>query len=329
MSAAGSAPSIPPTASAASPPGSRPTSPSLVLPAWDEFLEHRRRAGPGRPDPPRRAGRRATSACTWAPGRAAGPPPDAGRGGARRHRREADWSDHRRPSTRTRTTRPCSRRTAGAPRAEVLAALQRGAGRGRPTFLGRPGGRRARPPAGALGARAAAAADPGRCRRLRAGGARPRPRPGRCAGRRPSLLSAGLAALVDITGALAARCGISTPARLRLARGRLGVRQPCPAPGPTLELPVVPPAWPAVEGRAAVLLDASAGRRAVPAMLARRELRLHHVGGLLALAPIVEAVPGPARRRALRRRCATCAGSAGWSAGCRASRAERPAGRRC
>ena len=36
----------------------------------------------------------------------------------------------------------------------------------------------------------------------------------------------------------------------------------------------------------------SAGRRAVPPMLARRDLRLHHVKSLLALAPIVEAVPG-------------------------------------
>ena len=49
-----------------------------------------------------------------------------------------------------------------------------------------------------------------------------------------------------------------------------------------------------------MLLDASAGRRAVPALLARRELRLHHVTGLLALAPIVEAVPGLPGGAALR-----------------------------
>jgi hypothetical protein len=54
----------------------------------------------------------------------------------------------------------------------------------------------------------------------------------------------------------------------------------------------MPQGWAAVEGRAADLLDASAGRRAAAPMLARRDLRLHHVTGLLALAPIVEAVPG-------------------------------------
>ena len=57
-------------------------------------------------------------------------------------------------------------------------------------------------------------------------------------------------------------------------------------------------------GRADVLLDASAGRRAVPPLLARRELRLQHVTGLLALAPIIEAVPGlpggPALQSAIR-----------------------------
>ena len=57
-------------------------------------------------------------------------------------------------------------------------------------------------------------------------------------------------------------------------------------------------------GDAPALLDASAGRRSVPPMLARRDLRVHHMAGLLALAPIVEAVPGlpggPALRVAVR-----------------------------
>ena len=44
-----------------------------------------------------------------------------------------------------------------------------------------------------------------------------------------------------------------------------------------------------VDGRADALLDASAGRRSVAGLLARREMRLHHVSGLLALAPIVSA----------------------------------------
>jgi len=106
-----------------------------------------------------------------------------------------------------------------------------------------------------------------------------------------TLLSAGVAALVDTTGALAARCDISAGAACLSPEGGWAF-----AAGPgawtTLELPAMPQGWPAVEGRAADLLDASAGRRAVPPMLARRDLRLHHVKSLLALAPIVEAVPG-------------------------------------
>lgn len=115
----------------------------------------------------------------------------------------------------------------------------------------------------------------------------------------PETLAAGVAALVDTTGALA-------------TRGRLTARAACLTPEgswffaatadgwTTLELPEVPDGWAAVEGAADDVLDASAGRRQVPVMLARRELRLHHVPGLLALTPIVEAVPGLPGGAALR-----------------------------
>ena len=106
-----------------------------------------------------------------------------------------------------------------------------------------------------------------------------------------TLLSAGVAALVDTTGALAARCDISAGAACLSPEGGWAFAAR-PGAWTTLELPAMPQGWPAVEGRAADLLDASAGRRAVPPMLARRDLRLHHVKSLLALAPIVEAVPG-------------------------------------
>ena len=106
-----------------------------------------------------------------------------------------------------------------------------------------------------------------------------------------TLLSAGVAALVDTTGALAARCEISAGAACLSPEGGWAFAA-VPGAWTTLELPSMPQGWAAVEGRAADLLDASAGRRAVPPMLARRDLRLHHVTGLLALAPIVEAVPG-------------------------------------
>jgi hypothetical protein len=123
--------------------------------------------------------------------------------------------------------------------------------------------------------------------------------------REPSsaLLSAGVAALVDSTGALAARCDMSATAACLSPEGGWAFSA-APGAWTTMDLPVVPAGWPAVQAPAADLLDASAGRRAVPPMLARREMRLHHVGGLLALTPIVEAVPGlpggPALRTAVR-----------------------------
>jgi uncharacterized protein (TIGR03083 family) len=111
--------------------------------------------------------------------------------------------------------------------------------------------------------------------------------------RRPSagLLSAGVASLVDTTGALAARCGLSVTAACLAPEGGWAFSA-VPGAWTTLELPVVPAGWPAVQAPAADLLDASAGRRAVPPMLARRDMRVHHIAGLLALVPIVEAVPG-------------------------------------
>ena len=105
------------------------------------------------------------------------------------------------------------------------------------------------------------------------------------------MLSAGLASLVDVTGALAARCSISTTAGCLSPEGGWAFA----SKGPdwlTMDLPDVQTGWSVVDGRADALLDASAGRRSVPGLLARREMRLHHVSGLLALAPIVEAVPG-------------------------------------
>ncbi|MEO7981011.1 MAG: maleylpyruvate isomerase N-terminal domain-containing protein [Sporichthyaceae bacterium] len=113
------------------------------------------------------------------------------------------------------------------------------------------------------------------------------------------LLSAGVAALVDTTGALAARCELSAAAGCVAPEGGWAFSA-APGAWSTVELPVVPGGWAVVQGRAADILDASAGRRAVPPMLARRDLRLHQVTGLLALAPIVEAVPGLPGGSALR-----------------------------
>ncbi|MBA2769295.1 MAG: maleylpyruvate isomerase N-terminal domain-containing protein [Sporichthyaceae bacterium] len=107
----------------------------------------------------------------------------------------------------------------------------------------------------------------------------------------PALLSAGLAALVDTTGALSARAGLTASAACLSPEGSWSFAA-SPTAWTTLELPEVPGGLPTVQGAAADLLDASAGRRAAPPMLARRQLQLHNVARLLALAPLVEEVPG-------------------------------------
>lgn len=114
------------------------------------------------------------------------------------------------------------------------------------------------------------------------------------AGARPpstELLSAGLAGLVDTTGALAARSDITATAGCVTPEGGW-VFGTAAQRWTTLAMPEQRADWATVHGSATDLLDASAGRRAVPAMLARRELRMAHVSGLLALAPIIEGVPG-------------------------------------
>lgn len=119
----------------------------------------------------------------------------------------------------------------------------------------------------------------------------------------PELIGAGLAALVDTTGALAARDGLTAAAACATPVTGWGFTA-VPGAWTTLELPELPETWPRVEGTGEDLLDAAAGRRPAPAMLARRDLRLHHVAGLLALAPLVESVPGlpggPALQAAVR-----------------------------
>lgn len=107
----------------------------------------------------------------------------------------------------------------------------------------------------------------------------------------PEVLQSGLAALTDVTGALATSCGITGGVTLATPDGGWSfaadpegwvVR---PVPGGAQE-------GPAVEASAELLLEAASGRiNPVPAV-ARRQLKVHDVGGLLALAPIVQKVPG-------------------------------------
>jgi hypothetical protein len=105
------------------------------------------------------------------------------------------------------------------------------------------------------------------------------------------VLESGLAALADVTGALAASMEITGGVTLATPDGGWAFHSD--GGGWTVEQ--MPPGrvdGPAVEAPAELLLDAASGRiNPVPAV-ARRKLKVHDVGGLLQLAPIVQAVPG-------------------------------------
>ncbi|MGN6330920.1 MAG: maleylpyruvate isomerase N-terminal domain-containing protein [Motilibacteraceae bacterium] len=109
------------------------------------------------------------------------------------------------------------------------------------------------------------------------------------------LLLAGLGALADVTGALCARSGVSATVAILTPLGgwAFGSRGPdwtTVQLGPDAAASTL--GWPSLEGAAPVVLDASAGRAAVPPLLLRRELRVHDVPGLLALVPVLDGVPG-------------------------------------
>ncbi|MCW2636195.1 MAG: uncharacterized protein JWQ99_2562 [Blastococcus sp.] len=106
------------------------------------------------------------------------------------------------------------------------------------------------------------------------------------------VLQSGLAALADVTGALAASMDITGGATLVAPDG--GWTFASSAEGWTVRQ-VTPGQFsgPAVEATGAdLLLEAASGRiNPVPAV-ARRRLKVHEVSGLLALAPITQKVPG-------------------------------------
>src|SRR5215207_947884 len=107
----------------------------------------------------------------------------------------------------------------------------------------------------------------------------------------PDVLQSGLAALTDVTGGLAASMAIDGEVTLATPEG--GWTFVSAGGGWTVEQVAAGRIdGPAVEGPADLLLEAASGRiNPVPAV-ARRKLKVHDVGGLLQLAPIVQAVPG-------------------------------------
>ncbi len=114
----------------------------------------------------------------------------------------------------------------------------------------------------------------------------------------PQLLDYGVIALVDTTGALATRQGVTGSICAVLPNTVWGF-----GAGPdgwkVAELDAA--AGPAVEASAAVIIDVSAGRVLnVPALWNDGRLKTHDLTGLLALAPVIENVPGIPGGAALR-----------------------------
>jgi hypothetical protein len=106
-----------------------------------------------------------------------------------------------------------------------------------------------------------------------------------------ALLDAGLAALVDVTGVFAHRRGLR--AALTAWTGTAGWQMRTDRDGwTTTAVSARPPGAVVESSDAAVVLDASAGRRAVPALLASRTMRVHGLADIVRLAPIVDEVPG-------------------------------------
>ncbi|SFO25603.1 TIGR03083 family protein [Geodermatophilus obscurus] len=107
----------------------------------------------------------------------------------------------------------------------------------------------------------------------------------------PSVLQAGLAALAEVTGALAAASGITGGAALLTPDG--GWAFAADPPGWTVRrLPGGRPDGAVVEAAADVLLEAASGRTNPAAALVRRRLRIRDLPELMRLTPIVEAAPG-------------------------------------
>lgn len=113
------------------------------------------------------------------------------------------------------------------------------------------------------------------------------------------LLRLGLVGVLDTIGALASRQGLMTSLTVRTPGLVAGVGA-MPRDWRTSELPDdAEPDGPRIDGTVRLLLDVTAGRADVARAVAGKELAFHDVPGLLALAPLIEQVPGIPGRAAL------------------------------
>lgn len=107
----------------------------------------------------------------------------------------------------------------------------------------------------------------------------------------PRLLERGLAALVDTTGALSARHDITIAVGAVAPTGGWGFSS-SPRGWTTHHLDAGRVSGVGIEGPAALILEASAGRVSAVPLLVSRKLVVHKLPSLLRLAPLVDEVPG-------------------------------------
>ena len=105
------------------------------------------------------------------------------------------------------------------------------------------------------------------------------------------VLQSGIAALADVTGALAAAQGLTAGAALATPDGGWAFAAD-PSGWTVRRLAAGEVPGTAVEAPADLLLDAASGRVNPVGALARRRLRVHELTGLMQLAPIVQSAPG-------------------------------------
>ena len=123
----------------------------------------------------------------------------------------------------------------------------------------------------------------------------------------PVLLDRGLAALIDVTGALSARAGIDITVTGQTDAG--GWAFDSGTDGWTTDpVPAGDFRGIGVRGTTPDLLDASAGRTALPVLLVQRRLQVQQLTSIMRLAPLLTEVPGLPGGAALR------TGAAGVSA---------------
>ncbi|MBC7677554.1 MAG: maleylpyruvate isomerase N-terminal domain-containing protein [Pseudorhodobacter sp.] len=115
----------------------------------------------------------------------------------------------------------------------------------------------------------------------------------------PELLSRGLGALIDVTGALSTRSGIDITVTAQGGSGGWAFTSG-PDGWTTQPVPAGEFAGVGVRGTVPDLLDASAGRAALPLLLLQRRLHVQQLSSFMRLAPLVSEVPGLPGGAALR-----------------------------